>query len=102
MRAAVLSEREPPQELDRSFDTTRDYAEAVKDVAREEEVAVLDVWTKLWDAAGHEETNLKKYLYDGLHLNKAGYDVRIFFLCKIFRDDELSLPPRLYWMRFCH
>lgn len=71
-----MASRDPPQTLDRTFDNTQEYAKTVRDIAQEEEVAVLDVWTKMWDAAGHVEGNLCQFLYDGLHPNKAGYDVR--------------------------
>ncbi|KAK7054947.1 isoamyl acetate-hydrolyzing esterase [Paramarasmius palmivorus] len=74
-RKEDLESRTPPKELDRLFDTTKEYAEAVKDVAREEEVAVVDIWTGLWDAAGREQQQLSRYLNDGLHLNAAGYGI---------------------------
>ncbi|PPQ68503.1 hypothetical protein CVT26_003442 [Gymnopilus dilepis] len=70
---ADLESRDPPAELDRFFDVTKSYAEAVKDIAREEGVAVVDIWTALWEAAGKEENGLTKVLGDGLHLNEAGY-----------------------------
>ncbi|KAF5365627.1 hypothetical protein D9758_003284 [Tetrapyrgos nigripes] len=75
-RGADLRSRTPPLELDRLFETTHQYAEAVKDVGREEEVPVVDIWTKMWEAAGKQEDNLSKFLDDGLHLNKAGYQAR--------------------------
>ncbi|KIK58173.1 hypothetical protein GYMLUDRAFT_171437 [Collybiopsis luxurians FD-317 M1] len=74
-REAVLRSRKPPLQLDRDFETTRRYAETVKDVAREEGVGLVDIWTKTWDAAGHDERTLSNYLHDGLHLNGAGYQL---------------------------
>ncbi len=74
-RRADLASRDPPQELDREFDVTRRYAYAVADVAREESVAFVDVWNKIWDEAGREESNLTKFLADGLHLSAEGYAV---------------------------
>lgn len=74
-RKADLEARNPPLALDRLFDTTKAYAEAVKAVAAEEEVAVLDVWTLLWEASHKKEEDLSRFLEDGLHLNKAGYSV---------------------------
>ncbi|KAL0580246.1 isoamyl acetate-hydrolyzing esterase [Marasmius crinis-equi] len=74
-RKADLESRTPPQELDRLFETTKRYAEAVKDAASEEEVAVVDIWSAFWDGSGHDERNLSKFLTDGLHLNKEGYTV---------------------------
>jgi isoamyl acetate esterase len=63
-------------QLDRDFETTRKYARAVKEVAAETGVGLVDVWTDLWTAAGEKEEKLSQYLYDGLHPNKAGYKVR--------------------------
>lgn len=63
--------------MDRSFETTRDYAREVARVGEKEGIPVVDVWTKLWEGAGQDERALQKYLYDGLHLNEAGYTVRI-------------------------
>lgn len=76
-RSANLESRDPPLKLDREFDTTKAYAEAVKQVAAEEGVTVVDVWTALWEGCGKNEQNLSKYLTDGLHLNKEGYEVRL-------------------------
>lgn len=76
-RADVLKQKTPPiLEHDRLFDVTKAYAETVKDIAVEEEVAVVDIWTALMDAAEHKEENLSEFLNDGLHLTGAGYQVR--------------------------
>lgn len=75
-RLADLQSRNPPIALDRDFQTTRMYAEAVKDVAHAKGVAFIDIWTPLWEGAGMKEHDLTKYLNDGLHLNAAGYKVR--------------------------
>jgi len=74
-RRGDLESRDPPKLLDRNFETTRAYAQAVKDVALEKEVGFTDVWGILWQAAGKREEALSAYLYDGLHLNLAGYKV---------------------------
>jgi len=74
-RSAELASRDPPRKCDREFDFTKLYAEAVVKTAREEGVAVADVWTLLWDAARKDEQALSAYLLDGLHLNKKGYEV---------------------------
>jgi isoamyl acetate esterase len=74
-RKADLESREPPQALDRLFDTTKEYAEVVKRVAQEKGVGVVDAWTALWEGAGKDEHALKKYLSDGLHLSEDGYEV---------------------------
>jgi lysophospholipase L1-like esterase len=75
-RGADLRSRDPPQELDRKFEITKAYADAVKEVGKKEGIAVLDVWTALYEAAGRDERQLEKYLDDGLHLNADGYTVR--------------------------
>ena len=76
-RRADLESRNPPIALDRLFATTEAYAQTVKDVAAEENVAVVDAWGTLWEAVGKEEKSLNKFLIDGLHLNEAGYQVRL-------------------------
>ncbi|KAI0350079.1 SGNH hydrolase [Trametes cingulata] len=68
MQSAV----EPP---DRSLEKSKEYAEAAKEVAGKEGVAVVDVWTQIWEAAGGNSGGLKEFLYDGLHLNEKGYGV---------------------------
>jgi lysophospholipase L1-like esterase len=73
-RRAALDERDPPLALDREFEITRAYANAVRDVAAAEGVAFVDVWTALWEAAGKDEAALAEYLGDGLHLNGNGYN----------------------------
>ncbi|KAG5354212.1 Isoamyl acetate-hydrolyzing esterase 1 like protein [Termitomyces sp. T112] len=74
-RRADLESRDPARYLDREFETTKSYSEAVKDVAREKKVPVTDIWTALWEAAGKDEQSLSKFMYDGLHLNAEGYKV---------------------------
>lgn len=65
----------PGHEMDREFENTRRYAEAVKDVGTQEGLPVVDAWQAIWDAAGREETGLPKFLSDGLHLTSEGYTV---------------------------
>jgi lysophospholipase L1-like esterase len=78
---ADLQSRDPPKLLDRTFEVARKYAEAVVDVGERMKIPVLDVWTALYDAAGRNERALDKFLWDGLHLNAAGYEVdRLIFL----------------------
>jgi len=77
---------------DREFAFTRLYAEAVVNTAQEEGVAVADVWTVLWEAAGKNEPALSAYLLDGLHLNTKGYEVwRHLNMCESYR--LLSIFP---------
>ncbi|KAG5647864.1 hypothetical protein DXG03_007788 [Asterophora parasitica] len=73
MRRADVESRNPPQKLDRDFEYTRKYAQAVREVAKDKNVGFTDVWTVLYEAAGKDEESLRKYLTDGLHLNRDGY-----------------------------
>ena len=82
-RLEELEHRDPPKPLDRAFDSTVQYAEAVREVGRKEKVPVLDVFTLLWEASGKVEEKLDKFLCDGLHLSEAGYDVCILFLLSV-------------------
>jgi lysophospholipase L1-like esterase len=77
-RQADLEARNPPLQLDRLFDNTSAYAQAVKDLAEDQKVAVVDVWTSFWEGCGQKEENLGKYLSDGLHLTRAGYEVETY------------------------
>ncbi|KDQ12349.1 hypothetical protein BOTBODRAFT_67540 [Botryobasidium botryosum FD-172 SS1] len=61
--------------LDRRLVRSREYADAVKQVAQEAGVGVVDAWTAIWESAGETEENLRDYLYDGLHLNAEGYRI---------------------------
>ncbi|KAF8823427.1 hypothetical protein HHX47_DHR10000294 [Lentinula edodes] len=72
-RRANLEARDPPLLLDRDFESTKTYAETVKGIAQEEAVGIIDIWTKMWDAAGHNEQSLSNFLYDGLHLTGVGF-----------------------------
>jgi len=74
-RLADLQSRDPPLALDRLFATTKAYADAVQEIGMQHDVGQVDVWNLLWNAAGHKEESLDRYLTDGLHLNAAGYEV---------------------------
>lgn len=74
-RGADLASRNPPRKCDREFEFTKLYAEAVTKTAQEEGVAVADLWSVIWEAAGKDERALSAYLLDGLHLNAKGYEV---------------------------
>ena len=75
-RGADLASRDPPRKCDREFELTKLYAEAVVNTAKEEGVAIADVWAVIWEAAGKDERALSTYLSDGLHLNAKGHEVR--------------------------
>lgn len=65
------------EHIDRFNSTTVLYAEAVKEVGKTKGVPVVDIYKVLWDIAGGDETKLRPYLWDGLHLNAEGYAVRV-------------------------
>jgi len=92
-RGADLLSRDPPRELDREFDTTKTYAEAVLEVGEEEGLPVVDCWSTLWEAAGRDERSLSAFLYDGLHLNEAGYEVAYN---ELIRTIEENYPELCY------
>ena len=77
----ALRQGDAERELDRTFETTAKYAQRVRDVGKEVGVPVVDVWTRIWDAAGHVEEQLSEYSYDGLHLNERGYAVSTDDVC---------------------
>ncbi|KZV71806.1 SGNH hydrolase [Peniophora sp. CONT] len=97
-RGADLSSRDPPKELDRSFEVTRQYAELVKEVGKEKGVPVVDVWTALWEAVGKEEKRLEEVLSDGLHLNATGYNA----LVETLERELPELKPEMSWRNFKH
>lgn len=74
VRNRDLAERDPPRQPDRDSERTRQFAEAVKEVAVASKLPVLDAWS-LIDAAAARDGGLGKYLNDGLHLTPAGYQV---------------------------
>ena len=86
-----LASRNPPRECDRDFEFTKLYARAVVKIAQEEGVAVADIWTVIWEAAGREEQALSAYLLDGLHLNEKGYEVWGISICVKVSIDHLFL-----------
>lgn len=75
------------EQPDRDVEVTAKYAEATKDVAKKEKVAVVDVFTLLWNGAGKEEAKMNKYLSDGLHLNQEGYKVHAALLGQMFTSN---------------
>ncbi|OCH95192.1 SGNH hydrolase [Obba rivulosa] len=83
----------PPKGLDRDFEVTKSYAQAVVDVGAKEGVPVLDLWTVLWEACGKEEQNLSKFLTDGLHLNEAGYTILFQELMAAIENHYPELHP---------
>ncbi|KAH9857692.1 SGNH hydrolase [Lenzites betulinus] len=74
--AAFLAQAfDRPAVLDRTLELSKVYAEAAKKVGEREGVPVVDIWSKIWEAAGETEDGLTPFLADGLHLTGKGYDV---------------------------
>ncbi|PPQ99930.1 hypothetical protein CVT24_009565 [Panaeolus cyanescens] len=92
-RRADLEARNPPLKLDRLFDVTREYAEAVKRVGRETGVATVDIWSEIWEAAGEDEASLSQFFPDGLHLNASGYEILYKALIKTIGDVYPEVHP---------
>jgi lysophospholipase L1-like esterase len=69
------------------------YAGAVKEAGQQTGVPVADVWTEIWEAAGQDEKSCEKFLYDGLHLNAAGYEVSAR---RMRPSGELTLPQIVF------
>lgn len=92
--------RNPPGEMDRDFDVTKNYADAVKEVGKKENVPVVDCWTDLWEAAGKEQERLAEFLSDGLHLTGKGYEVSVTKNPLPFKAQDLLFgcdEDRLQW-----
>ncbi|GAA5880735.1 hypothetical protein JCM3774_005694 [Rhodotorula dairenensis] len=94
VRTADLAARDPPRGPDRDAERTRLFAEAVKDVARDCKLPILDAWS-LVDAAASRDGGLGKYLRDGLHLTAAGYQVVTDGLFNLIASEL----PHLHWSR---
>lgn len=94
-RGSDLLARDPPRQLDRDFGITKKYAETVKEIAQEEGLPVVDVWTMLWEGCGKKEEDLTKYLSDGLHVNEEAYGVSI--LKTSFRPGTLNVWRQLIY-----
>ncbi|KAF7796736.1 hypothetical protein EIP86_007919 [Pleurotus ostreatoroseus] len=93
-RGAVLARRDPPRPCDRAFDVTTGYADAVREVGRKEGVPVIDVYTRLWEGCGKEESKLSMYLRDGLHVNEEAY--KVFTCCGRFEWMEANTGGSLF------
>lgn len=91
MRREDTAKRFPGQEWkpDRSIERTADFAQAVKEVAAQLKVPVVDVHKAFEDFAenmageGHRAKGLQPLLTDGLHLTASGYKVRSVPLCPV-------------------
>lgn len=85
--AAALADREVPRDLDRTFEETKRYADAAKEVAAAQRVPLVDTYDALWKAAGEKEEGLTPFLSDGLHLTEKGYEIVYEELIKVISRD---------------
>jgi len=90
---ALLAAKQPPEKMNRDSNVTKEYAEKVVEVAKKKGVAVADVHTAIWDAAGRHEEGLQKYLSDGLHLTDDGYKVVSEILTQVVHERYPELHP---------
>ncbi|CCA70635.1 hypothetical protein PIIN_04571 [Serendipita indica DSM 11827] len=89
--AQHIAERDPPKDMDRTWENTKAYADAAKEVARELRVPVVDAWDAIWKAAGEETLGLTRFLSDGLHLTREGYEVVYNELIKVIEKEYPEL-----------
>ncbi|KAI9252423.1 SGNH hydrolase [Phascolomyces articulosus] len=76
--------------LNRTWEYSRDYAQAVRDVAQERGVILADLWTKLMDVG---MDNLHEYLLDGLHLNANGNKLTYELLIQTIQHHFPDIHP---------
>ncbi|KAM0792142.1 hypothetical protein ACM66B_004841 [Microbotryomycetes sp. NB124-2] len=92
VRAKDLLDRDPPRQPDRDAGRTRQFAEAVKQVAAEADVPVVDCWSIVNDAA-QKDGSLDRFLRDGLHLSPDGYEL----VTEGVKEVITEKLPELHW-----
>ncbi|KAI8099006.1 SGNH hydrolase [Halteromyces radiatus] len=78
-------------EMSRSAEITQKYASMVGQVGEEQQVVVINLWSRLMEKASEDEKNLSDFLFDGLHLNSNGYKV----LFDLFMETIQSRFPEI-------
>lgn len=93
----VLEQWGPGIELDRDPERTRQFAQAVGEVAKQRAVGFVDVYGNMMAAAGpNPEEGLRQFFWDGLHLTAAGYKVVIeAFNAYVQKEPGELLPDNL-------
>ncbi|ODH49861.1 hypothetical protein GX48_03950 [Paracoccidioides brasiliensis] len=102
-----------PAPVIRKAETTKQYAEACRDVGRELGVPVADIWGAFMKEAGWEEgeplagskrapanVRLGELLSDGLHFSPEGYRVMYREVMRVIRARYPELAPERVPMRF--
>lgn len=92
-READLASRSPPLKLDRSFEHTRAYGEAIKELGKARQIPVLDVFRHIWEDAGKSEDKMMEYFTDGLHLNRRGYEIVYREMIGLIQESYSELDP---------
>ncbi|CDS13695.1 hypothetical protein LRAMOSA05869 [Lichtheimia ramosa] len=77
--------------LNRTFESAKQYAAAVRQVAKECNVVVADLWTMLVEESG--ETPFGEYLNDGLHLSAKGNRAVHQLLLKMIKEHFNDIHP---------
>ncbi|ODV79556.1 SGNH hydrolase [Suhomyces tanzawaensis NRRL Y-17324] len=78
----------------------RVYADTAAEVAKEYDVAFVDLWNAFRDAGGFsdqqllaDEADLAEYLHDGIHFTKKAYDVLFQHVTKAIASRYPELSP---------
>ncbi|KAG0166516.1 hypothetical protein DFQ28_007190 [Apophysomyces sp. BC1034] len=79
--------------LNRTAESARVYADAVREVGRDCEVVVVDLWTKIMDRCELERRDLSDFLFDGLHLNGNGNQVLYDLLMETIGHEFPEIHP---------
>ncbi|CEG65904.1 hypothetical protein RMATCC62417_02586 [Rhizopus microsporus] len=61
--------------MNRTNESAKIYAEALKETAKELNVVVIDLWTAIMSASEQNKQDLSYFLSDGLHLTDKGYKI---------------------------
>ncbi|KAI7869344.1 SGNH hydrolase-type esterase domain-containing protein [Spinellus fusiger] len=77
----------------RKIAITTTYAEAVREVGREEDVTVADLWTSIMDHCKLENRDLSEFFTDGLHLSALGNETVYELLIKTIEKDFPDIHP---------
>lgn len=66
---------EQGSKLNRTNEAARAYADCIKEIGRETDTPVADIWSEIMDKVALNDRDLSEFLLDGLHLNSYGYKV---------------------------
>ncbi|KAJ2402194.1 isoamyl acetate-hydrolyzing esterase [Coemansia sp. RSA 2559] len=82
----ALSQAAKGMPVDRSSEVTSQYADVVRELAREHQVPCVDLWPAMESSPGD-------FMWDGLHLNAKGNDLLFSLLMQTVRDSFPELDP---------